>query len=387
MRQLKKMASRSYDRVLRLQVAIDRFIRRLRCGAAPAVTQRRFLIVQIDGLSRAVLDQGLASGHLRFLRQLLRRHGHRVQPMSVGLPTSTPAFQMAAMYGVQPDIPGFHYYDRDRQADVHFPRSGHAAMVEAKLAASRRGILQGGSAYGCVFTGGADNNLFTLASLTRPSGRGLLAALSPFVVLAWVCLKSSVRTIGELARAMPRLLGSRVKEQGRRWFLIKIGISVWVREFFTMAVARDLYAGVPAIYVNYLDYDEAAHAFGPHSRPALVSLRRIDRAIRQLWRVVRYVPEHRYDLYILSDHGQTSCKSYRDLNRSKRFERWIFDELLNSHPDPSDSDTDEKKKLWLMAFTGANEEFRVFFSTTLTTSMRIICGATIRRRTSMAACG
>jgi len=339
-RQQKKIALRLHDRVLYLQVAIDRFIRRLRRGAAPAVTQRRFLIVQIDGLSRAVLDQGLASGNLPFLKKLLRRHGHRVQPMTVGLPTSTPAFQMAAMYGVHPDIPGFHYYDRDRQTDVHFPRRGHAAIVEAKLSASRRGILQGGSAYGCVFTGGADNNLFTLASLTQPSGRGLLAALSPFVVLGWVCLKSSVRTISELARAAPRLFGYQVKSQGRRWFLIKIGISVWVREFFTMAVARDLYAGVPAVYVNYLDYDEAAHVFGPHSRPALVSLRRIDRAIRQLWRVVRHVPEHRYDFYILADHGQTSCKPYRELNGGQRFERWIFDQLPTQPPLATKSDAD-----------------------------------------------
>ena len=189
------MALRLHKRVLDLQIAIDRFIRRLRRGGAPAVTQRRFLIVQIDGLSRAVLDKALASGHMRFVKQLLRRHGYRVQPMSVGLPTSTPAFQMAAMYGVRPDIPGFHYYDRDRQADVHFPRRGHAAMVEAKLSARRRGILQGGSAYGCVFTGGADNNLFTFASLTNPSGRGVLAALSPFVVLGWVCMRSLMRTV------------------------------------------------------------------------------------------------------------------------------------------------------------------------------------------------
>jgi hypothetical protein len=96
---------------------------------------------------------------MRFLKQLLRRHGYRLEPMTVGLPTSTPAFQMAAMYGVRPDIPGFHYYNREWQSDIHFPRHG---------------ILRGGSAYGCVFTGGADNNLFTFASLTRPSGRGLL---------------------------------------------------------------------------------------------------------------------------------------------------------------------------------------------------------------------
>ena len=320
------------DRILFLQRAIDRLVRRLRRGGAPQPTRRRFLIVQIDGLSRDVLDQGLRSGHMPFLKRSLRRHGYRLEPMSVGLPTSTPAFQMAAMYGVYPDIPGFHYYDRERQSDIHFPRRGHAALVEAKQAAGRRGILQGGSAYGCVFTGGADNNLFTFASLTSPSGRGVLAALSPFVVLGWVCLKSLLRTIIELVKAVPRLGGNPVKRrQGRRWFMIKIGISVWMRGFFTLAVSRDLYAGTPAVYVNYIDYDEAAHAFGPRSRAALVSLRRVDCAIRQLGRVLRRVPEHQYDLYILSDHGQASCRAYRDLTGGQRFERWIFDRLLN-HP-------------------------------------------------------
>jgi hypothetical protein len=38
--------------------------------------------------------------------------------MSVSLPTSTPAFQMATFYGVRPDIPGFHYYSRERQTDI-----------------------------------------------------------------------------------------------------------------------------------------------------------------------------------------------------------------------------------------------------------------------------
>lgn len=318
------------DLVLSLQRAIDRFVRRCRRGGAPEVTHRRFLIVQIDGLSRAVLERALASGHIPFLKQLLRRHGYRMEPMTVGLPTSTPAFQMAAMYGVRPDIPGFHYYDREQQTDVHFPRQGHAAIIEAKQAAGRRGILHGGSAYGCIFTGGADNNLFTLASLTRPSGRGLFAALSPFVVLVWVCLKSLLRTIIELVKAVPRFI-ARPKRgpQDRRWLTIKIGISIWVRGFFTMAVSRDLYAGVPAVYVNYIDYDEVAHSFGPHSRPALVTLRRVDQAIRQLWRVARRVPEHQYDLYILSDHGQAPCRPYRDVNSGQRFERWIFNQFLD----------------------------------------------------------
>ena len=176
-----------------------------------------------------------------FLKRMLR-HGYRLEPMTVGLPTSTPAFQMAAMYGVRPDIPGFHYFDRERQADIHFPRPGHAALVEARQAAGRRGIVQGGSTYGCVFTGGAENNLFSFASLTRPSGRGLLQALSPVVLVSWVCLKNLARTIVELGRAVARLVAHPVAaRRGWRWTTIKIGFSVWVRGFFTLAVvARPL---------------------------------------------------------------------------------------------------------------------------------------------------
>jgi hypothetical protein len=334
------MALRFDDLVLSAQKGIDRLIRRVRRGGAAEVSQRRFLIVQIDGLSRAVLDKAIAGGHMPFVRRLLRRHRHRVQPMSVGLPTSTPAFQMSTMYGVRPpDIPGFHYYSRERRSDIHFPRRGHAAWVEEKLAGGRRGILHGGSAYGCVFTGGADNSLFTFATLTQPSGRGVLAALSPFIVLGWVCAASTLRTLIELVKAAPHLANPARRQQSRRWFMIKVGISVWIRGFFTMATCRDLYAGVPAVYVNYVDYDEAAHAFGPSSRPALVTLARVDRAIRQLWRVVRRVPEHRYDFYILADHGQTPCKPYREVNGGQRFEQWIFDQGLTSSPEPPKRDS------------------------------------------------
>jgi hypothetical protein len=159
------------DLALALQRVIDRFVRRLRRGSAPERTHRRLLIVQIDGLSRVVLERGLASGYMPFLNRMLR-DGYRLEPMTVGLPTSTPAFQMAAMYGVRPDIPGFHYFDRERQADIHFPRRGHAALVEARQAASRRGIVHGGSTYGCVFTGGAVNNLFSLRASRGPRAAG-----------------------------------------------------------------------------------------------------------------------------------------------------------------------------------------------------------------------
>src|SRR5713101_3960784 len=264
------------DLALGLQRALDRLVRRLRLGAAPAPGRRRLLIVQIDGLSRAVLEEGMVQGRAPFLARLLRHRGYRLAPMSVGLPTSTPAFQMAAMYGVRPDIPGFHYHDKRRKADVYFPRGGDAANVEKVQAAGRRGIVTGGGAYGCVFTGGAASNLLTFAMIKRPSGAGLLCTVSKSIVLAWVLMKASLASVIELSRAALRIVADplSVSTDGWKWLAIKIGISVWLRELFTLAVAHDLYGGVPTIYVNYLDYDVVAHAWGPRHRRAFRALRR-----------------------------------------------------------------------------------------------------------------
>src|SRR5438445_5072223 len=317
--------------VLLIQRLLDRAIRRLRLGRAPLPGGRRFLIVQIDGLSQSVFEQGLAEGRLPFVRRLLTRHGYRMEPMAVGLPSSTPAFQLSAMYGVRPDIPGFHYHDKRRRSDVYFPRGGDAAWVEHTQADGRRGLLEGGSAYGCVFTGGAVNNLWSFAMLKRPTAQGVVRAFSAVVVLAWVVVKASMLTIIELARAVLRVVANPVGEtrRGWKWLAIKVGVSVWVRQLFTLAVARDLYAGVPAIYVNYLDYDVFAHAYGPRHRRAVRALRRIDRSISLLWRVLRRVPEHRYDLYVLSDHGQVACTPYERFSGGKPIEQALFDDLLD----------------------------------------------------------
>src|SRR5919108_5148230 len=284
------------DVALALQRRVDRLIRRPRLGPAPATGDRRLLIVQIDGLSRAVLEQGIAAGRMPFLRRQLERGEWRLRPMSVGMPTSTPAFQMAVMYGVRPDIPGFHYHDKRRREDVYFPRAGDAALVEARQSAGRRGILHGGSSYGCVFTGGAVDNLFSFAMIKRPTGTGVVRAISNFVVLGWVGVKAFLLTTVEIGRALLRLLADPVGEwnRGFKSLAIKVGISVWVRELFNLAVSRDVYRGVRAVYVNYLDYDVLSHAHGPRHRRALRALRRVDRSLHHLWRICRRVAGHRH---------------------------------------------------------------------------------------------
>lgn len=331
--------------VLGVQHALDRLVRRLRLGPPPAPGRRRLLIVQIDGLSRAVLEDAMARGRTPFLARLLRRRGYVMAPMCVGLPTSTPAFQLAAMYGVRPDIPGFHYYDKRRRADIYFPRGGDAAYVEHTQAAGRRGIVSGGGTYGCVFTGGATSNLLTFARIKRPTGTGLIRAASKVVVIAWVLAKGTVASIVEVVRALLRMVADPLAPASGswKWLAIKLGISVWLRELFTLAVAHDIYAGVPTIYVNYLDYDVAGHAWGPRHRRAFQALRRVDASIHRLWRVLRRVPEHRYDLYVLSDHGQAMSLPYLRLTGGRPIEQALFDDFFEPGRAPRVSSTPERQ--------------------------------------------
>ena len=62
--------------VLYVQSLIDRLVRRLRLGKPPRPAGRRLLLVQIGGLSRAVLEQAIRDGRMPFVRKLLGRRGY-----------------------------------------------------------------------------------------------------------------------------------------------------------------------------------------------------------------------------------------------------------------------------------------------------------------------
>ncbi len=314
--------------VLRVQGLVDRCSRWMRLIPAAGTTPgRRFLIIQIDGLSRAVFD-GVVGGDrrgagdsLRNLRRLLATRRLERRDLSVGLPSSTPAFQAAIMYGVRPDIPGFHFFDKREGLELHFPRRGVADLVEQRHADGRPGILEGGACYGCVFTGGAQDSLWTFARLGRLSQAGSVLGRTArsAVLLSWVALKclgltlvTLVRFVGRVAAALP--MGRAEVRRAVEALALDIGVSIWARQLFTLLVSADLYRGVTSIYVNFIDYDIAAHAFGPADRLAFRALRGVDRSIQQLARIVRRLPELGYDLYVLSDHGQVLTRSFESLS-------------------------------------------------------------------------
>jgi hypothetical protein len=177
--------------------------------------------------------------------------------------------------------------------------------------------MRGGAVYGCIFGGEAVDNLWNLAALLKPTRAGwaILRASLSAVLLAWVIVKCSALTLLELGRALGRFMTGTVSpEPGARWILFKVGSSIWARQFLTLATSVALYRGVPAIYVNFMEYDVYAHGFGPASRNALRALRRVDSSIAQLARIVRRLPDPGVDLYVLSDHGQALTRLFTEVS-------------------------------------------------------------------------
>jgi type I phosphodiesterase/nucleotide pyrophosphatase len=253
------------------------------------------------------------------LGRLIRGGAVALHPVPSGLPTSTPAFQAGLMYGGPVDVPGFEFVDKRTGTYRWFPRPWDAAAVEAAHARPGQGIVRGGRTYGCVFGGGADDTVLTFAHVLRSNpaywGRvGVRALIVPTAILAWLVARMSVVSVGRLLHWLGGTLrdfslGRRIRSLRR--MITQLLIGGWLRELFTLGVTADLYAGVPALYVNFVEYDVAAHEVGPRHREAFRALRGIDRSIARFARVLRRIPEHRYDLFVLSDHGQLPSIPFR----------------------------------------------------------------------------
>lgn len=308
-RRLGSKLYRAYYRLKYLPFAAER---RQRAEAE----RRGFVGIQIDALAHEDFERALGRGYLPHLQRLMEREGWEVRRYPAGLPSATPAAQAAIFYGTKGDIPAFRFYEKAQRRVVIGSQPASMQFIRDSLPDS--GVLEGGSSYVNLYDGGADTAVFTLSArrrttLFRKMGGGrllLLLLLHPIRVLRMLFASM----IEYLREERDRVI-SQVKGEGTHywWYLpfLHIGSNVILRELQTIAVLLDIYTGKRAIYTTYNVYDEFAHHFGPSSHTALKCLKALDRRIAEILRMTRRLPGRPYDVYILSDHGQTPSIPYR----------------------------------------------------------------------------
>jgi len=307
---------------------ISRGVERIGLPTANEETRqkRTFIIAQIDGLSEAGFQRALRARRFPFLSRMLRESKAVAGPWRAHVPTSTSAFQAGLFYGIFNRIPGFFWFDRERQRRMRMNTSEDTSWVEEHLTEQVKpftGLLTGGSSYSALFTGGADNTFFTFSRLFSPrlnlshrKGWIYLFLLSQIFLVFRIAYYSAIEIVLSLVDVV-RSAFRRYSPLAELKFLFpRIASVVVVREIATLATILDIYRGVGPIYLNYFSYDEHAHYRGPNSTFAYWTLRGLDASIKRIYRATeraRRMGIRDYDLYVLSDHGQVRAYPFAEL--------------------------------------------------------------------------
>src|SRR5262249_47338044 len=117
--------------------------------------------------AKVQLERALAAGRMRYLRRLVTREHHTLHPLYAGVPSTTAAAQAELFYGIPSAVPAFGVQHADLGRMVRMYEPEVASPVDSDLPAKAPGLLEGGSAFSDLLSGGAKETRFCAATLGR----------------------------------------------------------------------------------------------------------------------------------------------------------------------------------------------------------------------------
>ena len=283
--------------------------------------QPGILLIQIDGLSFRQFERAISEGHLPFVSSLIQREKYKLNTFYSGLPSTTPAVQGELYYGVKCAVPAFGFLDRAHDYLGSMYEADMCKAVQYRLEQQcDLPLLKGGSSWVNMYSGGADANesnfcgsILTFGELLRSMTiRGILAGIVLYfpAVLRFLALFIWEHVAG-LWGLLLAVCGKRehvLKEI--RFIISRVFVGTGLREIVTIGAGIDLARGLPIIHTNFLMYDERSHHRGPATPFPHRGLRWVDSAIRRLYREAMNSGGRDYQVWIFSDHGQETVRSY-----------------------------------------------------------------------------
>ena len=124
------------------------------------------VLIQIDGLcpaSTGTRDE--QKGIFPSSPDSCRSRATSLHSLYSGLPSSTPAMTAELLYGVKCAVPSFSFYSRPTRTIFRMFDSRSARQIDQRLRAQAPPLLAGGSAYACIYTGGAEETHFCACTM------------------------------------------------------------------------------------------------------------------------------------------------------------------------------------------------------------------------------
>ena len=289
---------------------VRRARRRAPAGApAGVVRPPGLLVVQLDGVGAPVLEQAMDAGLVPTLQRWVDSGSHRLTTWWSAVPSTTPAAQAGLLHGAADAIPAFRWWDRGLGRLVVTNHPADAAVVEERMSDGTGLLSGGGTAVATMFSGDAASS-YLVMSRSRRHGLGPGPGYVRFFARPFVLARAVAGTAGEIVKELYQARRQAVYDVRPRvsrggWYVLLRAVSnVLLRDLATSLVAEALVRGDPTVYVDLVDYDEVAHHAGPTRPESLRSLEGLDQVVRILDEVAPLAPR-RYDVVVLSDHGQT----------------------------------------------------------------------------------
>ncbi len=274
--------------------------------------KRGFVIIQIDGLSHKTLQHALQNGYLPNIKKYILNGKFKEKNFYSGFPSNTPNFQKQIMFGDDEPLPGFRWYDKFNKIFYTFTSPETAEYMEKAVKNKNNiGILKGGVSYYNLFSGDADRSYLTLSKIFHTNLKVRLTGFKLFLLIFlnfFTITKIIFLGIKEIFREIKDKIYFYFNDLSDRDFiffpLLRVFNNVIINEYITNAVCLEILSGTPKIYVTFNAYDEISHQRGPFHRGSLKTLKAIDKSILKIYKFVTESTLRRYDIYILSDHGE-----------------------------------------------------------------------------------
>ena len=279
---------------------------------------RNLVVMHVDGLGADSLEDALQGGLMPSVKRLIETEGYEIHRYRCGVPSTTPFAQAGILYGDNTDIPSFRWWDRERNVMVQFGAGSTFKKVADKYFAGCEPLTRDGACIAACYPGGAADDFGiayqdrTYASSDR--SRSAWAVLLPYIanpvhIGDWIWQSAAV-----LARTAQDVVQSRLAggHPARSYVLNDILEEVFVHHLTRYAVRKAMREGYSPIYAGFYAFDETGHAFGPDDPASQRILRHVDHSIGK----IAGSRDGRYELVVLSDHGQIDTVPFARSGRS-----------------------------------------------------------------------
>jgi uncharacterized membrane protein YvlD (DUF360 family) len=274
------------------------------------------LFLEIDGLAHDVLVRAMRDGNAPVMTGWLHEDSHRLIPWECDWSSQTGAMQAGILHGSNWNMPGFRWWEKERQAAMVSNHPKDTMEIERRHSNGRGLLHADGASRANLLSGDAPHSMITMSTVLDrdrgPLGQDYFAYFAdPYNVprTAVLTVNEIVKELWQQSNQKRRDIRPRVH---RGWFpypLVRAWTNVLQRELELAATLQDLYSGRPVIYTMFLGYDEVAHHSGVERAETLSELAKIDTAFGRLVRAVEEAPRP-YRIVVLGDHGQSQGATF-----------------------------------------------------------------------------